>query len=399
MSGTAVVIGAGPYGLSTAAHLKAHGLNVRIFGSPMASWRENMPQGMLLKSPPAASALSAPKDGFTLNDYRRRTGDMPALGENDQVPIELFIRYGLWFGDQLVPDVEDVRVSTVDHQPHHGFRLKLNSGEELQAAAVIVASGLTGFAHLPTPLAAAVPDGPSPTGPISHSSQHTDLSRFAGRRIVVVGAGQSALESAVLLKESGAQVHILTRSPHVKFGAPPTAGPHWQPDTPVGRSWALHVVVHHARAFRHLPPTTRLRLVKQVLGPCGAWWLKDRFDGRVPVLARRRIANAAADQDGITLTTTTPEGRTHLIEADHIMAATGYRVHLEALGFLSPELRAGLARAGGFPCLGADFGSTVPGLYFTGLPAAGSFGPLQRFVCGTTYASPRLATAASAHCS
>ncbi|MGA5503954.1 hypothetical protein [Streptomyces umbrinus] len=87
-----------------------------------------------------------------------------------------------------------------------------------------------------------------------------------------------------------------------------------------------------------------------------------------------------------------------MIEADHIMAATGYRVHLEALGFLSPELRAGLARTGGFPHLGADFGSTVPGLYFTGLPAAGAFGPVQRFVCVTTFASPRLAAAAAAHC-
>ncbi|GAA3135934.1 FAD-dependent oxidoreductase [Streptomyces rectiviolaceus] len=396
MSGTAVVIGAGPYGLSTAAHLRAHGLKVRIFGSPMASWRENMPAGMLLKSPPAASALSAPKDGFTLNDYRRRTGDTPSLGEDGQVPIELFIRYGLWFRDQLVPDVEDVRVSSVDRQAH-GFRLKLSSGEELQAAAVVVASGLTGFAHLPAPLAAAVPDGPSVLSSISHSSQHAGLSHFTGRRIVVVGGGQSALESAVLLKEAGAHVQVLTRSAHARFGTAPTAGPHWQPDTPLGRSWPLHAVVNHAAAFRLLPSTTRLRLVKRVLGPCGAWWLKDRFEG-VPVIAGRHITGAAAGQGGVTLITTATDGRSHSLEADHVLAATGYRVHLEALDFLSPELRAGLDRAGGYPRLGRDFGSTVPGLHFTGLPAAGTFGPVQRFVCGTSFASPRLAASAARRC-
>lgn len=397
MSATAVVIGAGPYGLSTAAHLRARGLKVRIFGSPMASWRENMPAGMLLKSPPAASALSAPKNGFTLNNYRRRTGDTPALGENDQVPIELFIRYGLWFRDQLVPDVEDVRVASVDRQAH-GFRLKLASGEELQAAAVIVATGLTGFAHLPDPLAAAVPDGPSALGPVSHAFQHADLSRFSGRRIIVVGGGQSALESAALLKEAGADVQVLTRGPHAKFGAPPSAGPHWQPDTPLGRSWPLHAVVNHAAAFRLLPATTRLRLVKRVLGPCGAWWLKDRFDGQVPVIAGHHLTGADAGRDGVTLTTTTGDGHTRVIEADHVLAATGYRVSLETLEFLSPELRAGLARTGGYPQLGRDFDSTVPGLYFTGLPAAGTFGPVQRFVCGTAFASPRLAASAAARC-
>ena len=397
MSGTVVVIGAGPYGLSTAAHLRARGLSVRVFGSPMASWAENMPSGMLLKSPPSASSLSAPVPGFTLAAYCRQAGEAE-LGEHDQVPVELFVRYGLWFGEQLVPDVEDVRVSVVDRQ-HDGFPLKLSSGEELRAGAVVVASGLTGFAYLPDSLASAAPDGPSPAGRISHSCQHTDLGRFAGRRVVVVGAGQSALESAALLHEAGASVRILTRAAGVKFGAPPAAGPHWQPDTPVGRAWSLYGVVRYAAAFRFLPAATRLRLVRRVLGPCGAWWLRGRVDGQVPVLAGHRILGAApeaAEGGGIGLYTVGPDGRTHTIEADHVLAATGYRVHLEALDFLSPEVRAGLARTGGFPRLDRGFCSSVPGLYFTGLPAAATFGPVLRFVCGTAFASPRLAGAVSA---
>jgi thioredoxin reductase len=383
---TVVVIGAGPYGLSTAAHLKARGLNVRVFGSPMASWAENMPAGMLLKSPPSASVLSAPKPGFTLDDYARQTGEARLTG-HDQVPVEMFVRYGQWFAQELVPDVEDVRVLAVDRQ-HDGFRLKLASGEEVSAAVVVVASGMDGFAHVPGPLAGLVPDGLA-----SHSSHHADLGAFAGRDVVVVGAGQSAQESAALLHEAGARVQLLARTDKLVFGAGPTPGPHWQPDTPLGRSWALYAVVHQAAAFRFLPVSTRLRLVRRVLGPFGAWWLKPRLDGVVPVRLGQHITGARRDGDRVVLSTRDRQGRTDTLETDHVLAATGYRVRLDGLDFLAPELRARLARTGGFPRLDPGLQSSVPGLYFTGIQAAATFGPLLRFTCGTEFAAPRLAAA------
>ncbi|MEV5012637.1 FAD/NAD(P)-binding protein [Streptomyces sp. NPDC055692] len=126
MSTTVVVIGAGPYGLSTAAHLKARGVHVRVFGSPMASWAESMPAGMLLKSPPNASVLSAPKPGYTLDAYCRQAGE-PRLTGPDPVPVEMFVRYGRWFAEQLVTEVENVRVLGVDRQSD-GLHLKLASG-------------------------------------------------------------------------------------------------------------------------------------------------------------------------------------------------------------------------------------------------------------------------------
>src|SRR2546423_13329801 len=100
----------------------------------------------------------------------------------------------MWFQEHLVPAVEQVRVVTVDL--HDGaLQVKLESGEQLQARAVVGATGLTGFAHLPHVLAAAVPEGPSPAGAVSHSSQHSDLQRFAGQEGSAVGAGQPAVES------------------------------------------------------------------------------------------------------------------------------------------------------------------------------------------------------------
>jgi thioredoxin reductase len=389
MSTTVVVIGAGPYGLSTAAHLTARGLHVRVFGSPMASWAENMPAGMLLKSPPSASMLSAPEPGFTLDDYCRQTGEDRLTG-HDQVPVEMFVRYGRWFTEQLVPEVENVRVLGVDRQAD-GFHLKLASGEELRATAVVVASGMDGFAYVPEQLAALVPERL-----VSHSSQHADLAKFAGQDVVVVGAGQSAQESAALLHESGARVQLLARAQRLVFGAGPTPGPHWQPDTPLGRSWALYGVVHQAAAFRFLPVATRLRLVQRVLGPFGSWWLKPRLDGVIPVHLGQYITGARRDGEGVTLTTQDGDGRTHTIETGHVLAATGYRVQLDALDFVGPELRAELTRTAGYPRLDAGLQSSVPGLYFTGIQAAATFGPLLRFTCGTEFAAPRLAAALAA---
>ena len=214
----AVVIGAGPYGLSVAAHLRAKGIRVRVFGEVMSSWRHQMPTGMCLKSTPDASSLAAPAPGFTLADFCAAHG-VPQLRENQVVPIELFVRYGQWFQEQLVPDVDQRRVCQVDRKDDR-FRLRLSSGDELEAKVLVIASGLTSFSYIPPELAAVTPEGPSPAGPVSHSSQHKDLSGFAGRTVAVVGAGQSALEGAALLHEAGAQVTVLVRGT-ARFGHPP----------------------------------------------------------------------------------------------------------------------------------------------------------------------------------
>ena len=64
-----IIAGAGPYGLSIAAHLQFHGIKFRIFGSPLSVWRSHMPEGMYLKSDGFASNLSDPESRFTLKDY------------------------------------------------------------------------------------------------------------------------------------------------------------------------------------------------------------------------------------------------------------------------------------------------------------------------------------------
>src|SRR5216684_2298166 len=63
------VIGAGPYGLAVAAHLKAAGLGTRAFGDPMSSWRNSMPKGMKLLSPWSATHIADPAKRFSLDRF------------------------------------------------------------------------------------------------------------------------------------------------------------------------------------------------------------------------------------------------------------------------------------------------------------------------------------------
>ena len=390
----AVVIGAGPYGLAVAAHLYAHEVPVRVFGDPMSSWRRNMPPGMFLKSTPGASSIAAPVPGYTLADYCQKAGHAP-LGPDEPVPIALFTDYGDWFQRELVPGLEPARVSEL-RRDNDGFHLRLDTGAQIRTATAVMATGLTRFAHMPAPLARLAADG----APVTHSSHWGDLTSLADADVVVIGAGQSALETAVLLHELGARVRVLARG-RLVFADPPEdprgrRPPAWRsPSSPLGPGWRHVAVSSLPGRFRYLPSAVRLSLVARILGPSGAWWLRKRFVPEIPVL-RGNVVDARRDGSGMSLTVTDAGGARSTVTAHHVIAATGYRVDVDRLDFLDPALRAAVRRVGGSPRLGPTFDSSVPGLYFPGLPAAATFGPLQRFVCGTAFAASRIAPAVAA---
>ena len=321
------------------------------------------------------------------------------LATHEPVPVDLFIRYGRWFQDELVPDVEQQRVERL-RRSGDGFDMTLGTGEKLRAARAIVASGLTAFAHTPAVFAALTPDGPSTSGPVSHSSQHADLSGLRGSRVVVIGAGQSALETAALLHEAGAQVEVIARR-RVVFADRPAVydGPETfsfaSPPSPLGQGWKLVAASRLPGQFRFLPASARFAIVKRVLGPSGGWWLRDRIVGSVPV-RYGTIASAGLTHDQVELKVIGQDANPVSVTADHVIAATGYRVDVDKVDFLDPALRAGVDRVVGWPRLGPHFESSAPGLFFAGLSAAGTFGPVQRFVCGTGFAAARISKAVAA---
>ncbi|WP_431681817.1 NAD(P)-binding domain-containing protein [Kitasatospora sp. KL5] len=386
----AVVIGAGPYGLAAAAHLRGAGVPFRVFGDPMAGWRDRMPAGMFLKSTPRASCIADPSGRYGFNDFRTRSGRGP-VGDTYPIPLDEFIEYGEWFQRQRVPELERTQVTEVEGAPG-GFRVSLEDGETVTARSVVVAAGLRPFAHIPPELSAVVE-----AGLCSHTSEHADLAKFAGQRVAVVGAGQSGLESAALLHEAGAFPTVVVRGPRLVFGDPPDAdlpatrplaARVTRPSSGLGPGWGLRAYSDIPWAFRFLPDEARAVRVRKVLGPAGAWWLQDRVDGRFPVLTGHPLAAAEALDGTVRLSL---EGPTELLEADHVLAATGYRVDVARLEFLNEGLRRAVRRtAAGAPRLTPGFESSVPGLYFAGLAAADTFGPVMRFVCGTRFAARRI---------
>ncbi|WP_406445216.1 NAD(P)-binding domain-containing protein [Streptomyces sp. NBC_00631] len=393
-----VVIGAGPYGLSVAAHLRAAGTPVRVFGDVMGSWRHAMATGMYLKSTPAATDLSAPEPGGRLADFRREHGE-PELTELTPIPCDVFVRYGQWFQKRYVGEVEPARVTAVERPDSGpGFVVGLDDGKEMAASAVVVATGLNGLAHVPDELRQLAPEGPGPRARVSHTSHHTDLSVYAGRRVAVIGGGQSALESAALLHEAGAQTQVLVRERTVLWGMTPDLARPWtqrvaKPASPLGTGWILAGVCASPGSVRRLPAAARLLLFRRALGPSGGWWLRDRVEGVVPVHTSRRVTAAAVHGPEVRLDVAGPGSEHESLAVDHVLAATGYRLDLDALPFLSPTMRRTVACVPGSkaPALRGTFESSVRGLYFTGSLAAPMFGPMMRFVAGTEFAAVRIA--------
>jgi FAD-dependent urate hydroxylase len=388
------IVGAGPYGLSVAAHLRDQQIPVRIFGDPLSAWRKNMPRQMFLKSVASASSLSTPKPGHKLADFCLQSGIKP-LTDEEPIPIDLFVRYGLWFQENLVPDVEQEHV--VEVAPNSaGFVVRTDSGEELHARNVVVATGHLKYAYVPDELRAIAPNGPAADAPVSHSSQHEDFSRFEDLDVAVLGAGQSALETAALLAEAGAHPHILARTDRLLWASPPNGSANGsqfrlhKPDSPLGRGISLYAVSRAPTAVSRLPLRSRLLLVRRILGPSGAWWLRERVLGVVDVRQRWRLEKASCIDGRIRLQGAMEDGADELV-VDHVIAGTGYRVDVDALDLLSEELRGRIRRNYGWPALTRGSESSVPGLFFTGLPAAATFGPLLRFVAGTSFSAPRVA--------
>jgi thioredoxin reductase len=379
------IVGAGPYGLSLGAHLGAAGVEFRQFGSPMRLWRASMPKGMFLKSQGFASNLSSPDDAHTLERFCSAT-DRHYASYGVPVSLDTFVAYGTWFQQQLVPDLEQILVS--DITPTGGrFRLTLEDGSRFEAAKVVVAVGVEHFASVPQELAAL------PGELCTHSSAHTDLGLLRGKRVLVVGAGQSALESAALLHESDAEVTVVARAAEVKWnGEPLPLERPWlqrvlEPEAGLGSGWTTWFYSRHPELFRRLPAKTRVHRARTALGPAGAPWLRSRVEGRFPVLLEQKIQWAKANGAPVVVAVEDGRGTQRELTADHVIAATGYRTDLGRLGFIGGDLRQRIREVAGTPVVNRHYESSVPGLHFIGPAVAPSLGPVMRFVYGSAHAA------------
>ena len=380
-----VIVGAGPYGLSLAAHLTAAGVSFRQFGLPMQLWQASMPSGMFLKSQGFASNLSSPDPAHTLEAFCSGH-DLPYASYGLPVPLDTFVAYGLWFQHELIPSLEQTLVADIDHGSER-FDVSLADGERVTARNVVVAAGVEHFAVMPEGLASL------PSWACTHSSAHSDLGIFAGQRVIVWGAGQSALESAALLHENGADVQLLARRAVLAWNGQPLAPDRSlyarlrEPEAGLGSGWSTWFYSRHPELFRHLRESTRIYRARTALGPAGACWLPDRVLGQFPLFLGQTLTWIKADDGKVRMGLSGVDGVSRELSCDHVIAATGYRADLSRLPFLSPQLEAQITTVAGAPKVGGAYQSSVPGLYFIGPAVASTFGPVMRFVYGTDHAA------------
>jgi hypothetical protein len=379
------IIGAGPYGISATAHLRTiKGLDVHTFGEPMSFWQRNMPRGMLLRSGWAASQIADPNQALTMEAYQTANG----IHFSSPVPLDRFVGYGVWYQRQVLPDLDQRKIARVESDTN-GFRLVLEEGGTIHAGRLVIAAGIGSFAWRPPEFAR------FPSSLASHTSENRDLQEFAGRQVLVIGSGQSALESAALLDENGAKVEIVARARHINWlgglvsktihhGLGTRISKFLYAPTDVGPA-GISQVVARPNMVRRLPRPIQDWLRKRSIRPAGARWLVARLQN-VPMHLGRFIVSAAPAGEKIKVQLDNGTERT----VDHVLLGTGYRVDVSKYDFLAPELAQSISCFQGYPRLGEGFESSVPKLHFIGAPAVWSFGPLMQFVVGTHYSARTL---------
>ncbi|MEK6251716.1 MAG: FAD-dependent oxidoreductase [Actinomycetota bacterium] len=390
--GSAAIVGAGPYGLSLAAYLLQAGVETHVFGEPMESWRQYMPEGMRLRSHQVASHIAHPGGDLGIETWAAETNATPS----EPLHLSEFVSYGHWFQERAVPDVDRRRVRKVD-LAGSGFSLRLDDGEELEFERVVMATGIAPFALRP-PLFEGLP-----AELVSHCSAHATLEGFADRSVLVIGGGQSAVETAALLKEAGAKPHLVARAgkltwlpPHNQTGFRARAARILLPPTDVGglkTGWFAAA----PGVFRFLPAKTRAWVYGRCTAPLGADWLRGRL-AEVPVEAGRSVTAVDPDRNSVRVKFDDLTERSF----EHVILGTGYRIDMSRHELLADGMLDRLETVGGSarelgsaPRLRRGLESSIPGLHFAGASAAASFGPIMRFVVGTWFAAPAISRSIS----
>jgi thioredoxin reductase len=384
-----IIVGAGPHGLSLAAHLATHGVNFRIFGKALDTWAAHMPANMTLKSEGFASNLSAPGSEFSMKAWSARN-NIPYEDQGRPIPLDTFLRYADAFKNRFVPHVEATMVTSLERKSDR-FIVGLENGDRAEARNVVLAVGVSCFSYTPPALAALAKDF------VSHSYNHRNTDRFKGQDVAIVGTGSSAIDLAHALKASGANPRIIGRAKEIEYNIVPDPDRATllyrlqNPPSTIGRGWRSYFCAEAPLLFYRLPRHLKDRAIASHMHPAAGWFMREQVEGVVPTSLGVTSIKAAAKDKRVALTLTGADGSESTQSFDHVIAATGYRVDLSRVPLLS-TLRGKIALSGSSPFITDNFETSVPGLYATGLAAMEMFGPLLRFMVGAEFVAPRLAT-------
>ena len=358
-----LVIGAGPYGLSTAALAREHGINTMVVGRPMGFWRENMPEGMFLRS-----GADWHLDGagvHTLEAYLEERELRP--DEVDPIPIRLFLDYAEWFRHSKKIDVLE-RVVSALAKPDGRFEATLDSGEKIVADAVVAAPGIRHYKAFPDWASRLPPDR------ASHTCDLVDFEDMAGARVLIIGGRQSAYEWAALAREhDAASIDIVHRHevPGFERVSWEFVDAHVEQTISVPGYWRRLAQSEQEAIARRFWEVGRLTL---------EYWLLPRIDWEGIHRWPGKEVSQLAERNGNGELEVVLSDAARLA-VDRVIFATGYRAALDKVPYFA-RLLDRVERAEGFPVLDEAFQTTLPGLYIPGFSATKDFGPFFGFVKG-----------------
>ena len=338
---------------------------------------------MNLRSALSASDIADPEDRLTLDAYAREH----ELALQYPLPLDEFLRYAQWRLERSGVLIEPSVVRSIERLDL-GFRLSFADGASVRAHRVVIATGLANQEFRPPSFRSL------PRERVSHGCEHEDFAAFAGKRVAVVGVGQSGCESAALLREHGARVDLLARE-RIRWAGQEAAsdsalfslrnGLRWLTATKYGVGpFPLRHIAELPDLVRLLPDRLRGEFIERCLRPSAASWVKPRLrDVTFRLVSGDLRPEVAGSAIRLRLDN---ETETY----DHVLLATGYKTEIARLDFIAPSLLPRIQCADGSPVLARGFELSVDGLHFVGSSAVYSFGPLMRFVAGTRYAARHL---------
>jgi cation diffusion facilitator CzcD-associated flavoprotein CzcO len=356
-----LVIGAGPYGLSTAALAKEHGIETTVVGQPMGFWRDHMPERMYLRS--GLDWHLDPSGVHTLGSFvEEHAIDTKQL---DPIPLQTFLDYCDWFRRTKGIAVREEVVTKV-RRSNGRFEATLASGERIGADALVCAPGIRDYANLPE----WAPSVPAEIG--AHTCDLVRFAHLAGARVLIVGGRQSAYEWAALIQEHGAErVDVIHRHDVPRF-----EGVSWRfVDTHVDNTIKI------PGYWRNLPPAEQERIRRQfwevgrlTLEP----WLTPRLKHeRIHRWPGTEVVDIALSESGDQVRVAL--SNSEQLTVDRVVFATGYRADLTRVPYLASVVEE-IELSDGFPMLDEFFATTIANLYITGFSATQDFGPFFGFV-------------------
>ena len=359
-----LIIGAGPFGLAIAAEASHRELDYLLVGKPMEFWRKNMPNGMYLRS--ACDWHLDPLNVDTIEKFLETLGRTSK--EVEPISLSFYQSYADWFQKQKQIVSSPTYILQLDYAAaEQRFTATTDRGNTISAEHVAIAPGFKHFSHVPGNLSALLP-----AGRFTHTCDFVDLHRAPKKSFLIIGGRQSAYEWAALLVEAGAKaVHISHRHESPAFTASD-----WSWVNPL-----MDQLVEDPDWYRRLAPVEKETIAQRFwaegrmkLEP----WLKPRVtNDRVHVWPQTELRSCMEQANGELMVELTNGER---FTVDHVILATGYKVNIAQLPFLSKgNILSQIAERNGFPILDTHFQTSVPGLFITSMPATQDFGPFFAF--------------------